>query len=195
MRKRWMRVALATLLVLAGGSTAAATERFDDAVGDVVGDAPDIVAVTVSEPDEGSLIRFEIEFTRERPFGTDMDTWTDGIFVLMADQPALDERGILAEGHYLTGTHGITLPMQEQTGAFLLTPTDMYTYVVDVDSAGPLLVFTFDRKLMEDPRELHFQVLVGTERDGAPEGAEPEGDMYPDEGEAPAYYALGLSGR
>ena len=78
-------------LVLAAGITAVAAERYEDAVGDMDGDSPDIVAVTVSEPEEGPVIRFEIELAPGRPFGTDMETWTDVVFVTMSAEPELDE--------------------------------------------------------------------------------------------------------
>ena len=49
MRTRWVSLALATSLIMVGGNVAVAAERFEDAIGDALGDAPDIVAVTVDD--------------------------------------------------------------------------------------------------------------------------------------------------
>jgi len=190
MRRMWIAATAAAALVMTGAGTTVANERFEDAVGDVSGDAPDIVAVTVIEPEWEPTISFEIELAPERPFGTDMETWTDTIFIEMKAEPTVDERGILTGG-YTTGTHGVTLPIQEQTGAFLVTENDMYYYVVDVDSAGPVLTFTVDRKLIGNPLDVYFQVLVGTEREGSEEGGEMEGDVYPELDQPPAHYRIG----
>lgn len=199
MRNLLIPTAIAAVLIGLGGSVATAAERCEDAVGDADGDSPDIVAVTVSEPEWEPTIRFEIELAPERPFGTDMETWTDTIFIIMSDKPTTDERGILAGDHYTTGTHGVTLPMQEQTGAFLVTENDMYYYVVDVDAAGPVLSFTLDRKLIGSPLDLYFQVLLGVEREeqmkhGGDGESEMEGDVYPELDEPPALYRIGATG-
>jgi hypothetical protein len=148
------------------------------------------VAVTVGVPEGEENIRFDIEFTPERPFGTDHETWTDGVFVLMAGKPDVDERGILAMDHYLTGTHGVTLPMQLEAGAFLVYGEEMHEGAVDVDVEGPVLSFTLEREGIGDPSELYFQVLLGVERDGAEEGDQMEGDSYPELGEPPAFYRV-----
>ncbi len=193
MRRAWILPAVTAALMATGGvALGSEPQRYEDAVGDATGDSPDIVAVTVSEPDEGPLIRFAIELTPERPFGTDLETWTDTVFIIMSSEPTTDDRGILTGDHYTTGTHGVTLAMQEQTGAFLVTEADMYYYVVDVDATGPVLTFTFDHKLIDSPLDLYWQVLLGVERDDSAEG-EMEGDIYPEEGEPPAHYHLGVS--
>lgn len=193
MRGTLIAAAAMAAIVMAGGNAVVADERYEDAVGDAVGDAPDIVAVTVVEPEGEPTIRFEIELAPERPFGTDMETWTDVLFIFMSEVADVDERGIMSSDGYITGTHGVTLDLQRDAGAMLVTPEDMYWYVVDIRTADDTISFTFDRKLVDNPRELYFQVLLGVERDlsGGGEGEE-EGDAYPDIGEPPAYYRLGV---
>ena len=140
----------------------AAEKHYEDAVGDAEGDAPDIVSVSVDKPENEDTIRFDIEFAPERPFGSDMQTWTDVVFVAMSATAETDERGVLSSDVYTTGTHGATLARQAETGAFLVTDDEMYRYVVDVDVAGPVISFTFDRKLLDFyPIDLYWQVLVG----------------------------------
>lgn len=190
MRKTWTSLAITLALVLAGISAAGAAERYEDAVGDVVGSAPDIVAVTVSEPEGESTIRFDIEFTNEPPLSTGMETWTDVLFLIMSADADVDDRGILSGELYSTGTHGVTLESQLDSGALLNTPETMYWYVVDLDTDGPVLAFTLDRQLLSNPLDLYWQVLVGVEREEEGQG-EAEGDLYPDEGEPPAVYRIG----
>lgn len=189
MRRQWIPILLAVALVLASWSSVIAEQRYEDVIGDAVGDAPDITAVTVAEPENEPTIRFTIEFAADRPFGTDMETWTDVVFVLMSAEPETDEQGILSRDVHTTGTHGVTLDHQAETGAFLVTDADMYWYVVDVEADGPELSFTFDRKLLEFyPIDLYWQVLVGVERE---EPVEDEGDVYPELDEPPAHYRYG----
>jgi len=64
---------------------------------------------------------------------------------------------------------------------------------VDLETADDTLTFTLDRKLIGNPLDLYFQVLLGVERDGAEEGEEMDGDAYPDEGEPPAVYRIGAT--
>ena len=193
MHRTWILPAVVAVSLAASPALGSEGQRYEDAVGDATGDSPDIAVVTVSEPEGDPTLRFEIQLAPGRPFGTDMETWSDTVFVLMSDEPTVDERGILVGG-WTTGTHGVTLPIQEQSGAFLVTDEDMYYYVVDVDAAGPVLSFTFDRKLIDSPLDIYFQVLLGIERFDAAEGGEMEGDAYPDEGEPPAHYRVGASG-
>jgi len=193
MRTQWVSLALATSLIMVGGNVAVAAERFEDAIGDALGDAPDIVAVTVDDEDS-PLVSISIEFGEERPFGSDMETWTDAIFVIMAADPAVDERGYLVSGAgYVTGTHAVQLDTHVDSGAILLTPNAMLEDTVDVAVDGPVLTFTLDSGLMDSPPDLYFQILVGVERyeDGEEVTAgEEEGDMFPDEGEPPAHVQL-----
>ena len=195
MRRTFNLPAVAAALLAASPAHGSAPERYEDAVGDTLGDAPDIVAVTVSEGEDEPTIRFEIELAPERPFGTDMETWTDVLFIFMSEVADVDARGIMSSDGYITGTHGVTLDLQRDVGAMLVTPEDMYWHVVDVEAADDMLTFTFDRKLIDSPLDLYFQVLLGVERDltgwDDTEGEE-EGDTYPEVGEPPAHYRLGV---
>ena len=194
MRWRSASLALAALLVGTGGSVALADERYEDALGDATGDAPDITAVTVDVPDGEPTIRFAIEVAPERPFGSDMKTWTDVVFLILSDAPTVDERGIL-EGGFTTGVHGVNLEAQEQAGAMLSTMDDLWWYVVDVDADGDTLTFTLDRKLIGSPTDLYWQVLMGVERfDGSDESDEMEGDTYPELDQPPAHYRVIAAG-
>ncbi len=194
MRWRSASLALAALLVGTGGSFAVAEDRFEDALGDATGDAPDIVAVTVDEPDGEPTIRFAIDVAPERPFGSDMETWTDVVFLILSDAPTVDERGIL-EGGFTTGVHGVNLAAQEQDGAMLSTMDELWWYVVDVDADEDTLTFTFDHKLIGSPTDLYWQVLMGVERfDGSDEGDEMEGDTYPEFDQPPAHYKVIAAG-
>ena len=69
MRSCLSSLALAALLAALVGATTLADERYEDAIGDATGDSPDIVAVTVSEPEGESTIRFDIELAPGRLFG------------------------------------------------------------------------------------------------------------------------------
>jgi hypothetical protein len=189
MWRRWISALIAIGLVLASWNAVLAEKHYEDAVGDAEGDAPDIVSVRVGKPEDEDTIRFDIEFAPERPFGSDMQTWTDVVFVAMSATAETDERGVLSSDVYTTGTHGATLARQAETGAFLVTDDEMYWYVVDVDVAGPVISFTFDRKLLDFyPIDLYWQVLVGVERE---EPVGDEGDVYPELDEPPAHYRYG----
>ena len=187
---------LAVAAVLLAATTALGSEptRYQDAVGDATGDSPDIVAVTVSEPEGESTIRFDIELAPGRLFGSDMETWTDVLFLAMSPSGEVDERGILQnEETYLTGTHGVTLEMQREAGAVLATPEDMYENLVGFDDIDGTLSFAVEREMIGDPFDLYFQVLLGVERDGAGEAEEMEGDAYPELDDPPALYRVGAS--
>ena len=191
MSRRWKVSAATAVLVLAITNAAAAEERYEDAVGDVTGDAPDIVAVTIDEADNGPLFSISVEFGEERPFGSDMATYTDVIFIGMGAAPDVDERGIMdGATTFLTGTHGVTLQRETDHGAHLVTPERMYWQVVDVAVDGPVLTFTLDRQLIDNPLDLYFQVLVGVERGEEAEGTD-EGDTYPELDQPPARFPLG----
>jgi len=191
MSRIWITAVATAVLVLASASATAAEEHYEDVIGDAGGDAPDIVAVTVSEPEGESTVRFDIEFAEEPPLRSDMETWTDVLFLIMSSDGETDARGVLSGNPYTTGTHGVTLESQLDTGALLVTQADMYWYVVDLDVDGPVLTFTVDRKLLGSPLDLYWQVLVGVERE---ESVEDEGGLYPDEGEPPALFRIGKTG-
>lgn len=197
--RRMSVLAVAAVLLIATPALGSGAQRYEDTLGDATGDSPDIVSVAVSEPEGESTIRFEIELAPGRPFGTDMETWTDVLFLSMSPSGEVDERGILeGEQVYTTGTHGVTLETHLETGALLVTDTSMYWYVVDVDADDTTISFTFDRKLIDSPLDLYFQVLLGVEREEAMEHggdgeSEMEGDAYPEPDEPPALYRVGAS--
>lgn len=187
--------AAAALAITTSPALGSSPERYADAVGDAAGDAPDIVAVTVSRPEAGPLIRFDVELAPGRPFDTDMKTWTDVIFIAMTGSDRTDDRGLLDDEVYITGTHGVTLDLQRDTGAMLVTPESLYWNVVDVDATDDTLSFTLDRKLIGSPLDLYWQVLIGVERDlsgRAGDEGEMEGDTYPDLGQPPAHFRTGV---
>jgi len=194
--RRTSTLAVAAVLLIATPALGSEPTRYEDAIGDATGDSPDIVAVTVSEPEGESTIRFDIELAPGRLFGSDMETWTDVLFLAMSSSGEVDERGILQnEQTYLTGTHGVTLEMQREAGAVLATPEDMYENLVDFDDIDGTLSFAVDREMIGDPLDLYFQVLLGVERDGAEEDEEMEGDAYPELGEPPTHYRVSVPDR
>ena len=94
-------LSVATAIALASGNamSAAGAElsleengpatRHEDPVGDATGDAPDIVACTISEPDDGPVIAISVEFASEPPLETDMETYTDVVFIGLVTDPRL----------------------------------------------------------------------------------------------------------
>jgi hypothetical protein len=202
MRSRTTSLVLAAVVTALVASTASAAERFEDAVGDATGEAPDIVAVTVSEHEGEFPIRFDIELAPGRLFGSDMETWTDMLLLAVSFSDELDDRGILNnEQTYVTGTHGLTLEMHRDSGAPLAVPEDIYDNLIDFDDAEGTVSFGFQRELVGEPRDFYFQVLLGVERfddeeDAGSEGdseEEAEGDAYPEIGQPPAHYRIGTT--
>jgi hypothetical protein len=200
----WTITAIIAALTLLGGACALAVEaeptssvanqasRFEDAVGDAGGDAPDIVAVIISEPDEGPVLAISVEFASEPPLRTDMETYTDVVFVdLVCDPEApLTVEVEEHETDYVFGTHGVTLERDAESGAHLYVAegaSDLYWHVVDVSVDGPTIRWTIDRKLLGDPDVLSWAVLVGVEREDA---TEEEYDTCPDLGEPRGVYTL-----
>lgn len=175
-------VAMVAMLVLAGGSAAVAAERYEDAVGDATGSAPDIVACTISEPDDGPVVAISVEFASEPPLETDMETYTDVVFIDLASDPdpaLTDEENT----DYIFGAHAVTLPEYLGSGAHLHVaegPGDLYWHVVDVAIDGSTVTWTVDRKLIGDPDLLSWHVLAGVEREEGAEAAEDEWDECPD---------------
>lgn len=192
-------VALAPLLTasLVLGSEG---ERSEDPIGDAVGASPDIVAVTVSEPEGAPTLRFDVEFAAEPPFRTDATTPMDVVFISIATDPAEPPTVALAMGEevdYAIGTHGATLPDFLETGGHLFESGehgDLWWHVVDVASEGPTLSFTLDRKLIGDPSTVAWAVLVGVEGDRVEEDEsatqDEQYDTHPEVGQPFAVYVL-----
>ena len=56
------------------------------------------------------------------------------------------ERGILAMDHYLTGTHGVTLPMQLEAGAFLVELDELEDLAHAIRDPGIVPVGVLDER-------------------------------------------------
>jgi hypothetical protein len=182
MRREWATAGTAVALTLLCTSTALADEHFEDAVGDALGDAPDVVAVTVSEP-EGPVLSFRVTFASEPPLAAD-GTRTDLLWLALDTDP---EVAFPELDGYSMMSMGRTRAVELETGGYLLAGDDLYAHVVDIALDGGAITFSVDRKLLGDPAELDFRVYSA-----ALEGSlyTEETDHYPDEGEPPAHYAL-----
>jgi len=178
MSRTWTALAAATLLAAAGGSIVAATESYEDPADDATGDAPDIVTCTISEPDDGPVVAISVEFASEPPLGTDMETYTDVVFIDLVTDPeptptpkaqGADEDDPNADQtDYIFGAHAVTLPEYLESGAHLYATegtSDLFWHVVDVAVDGPTVTWTLDRKLIGDPDVLSWHVLAGVERE------------------------------
>ena len=169
-------------LALVSGGTGLADERYEDAVGDALGDAPDVVTVMVDEPG-GPVLSFAVEFASEPPLEAD-ETHTDFLWLAMDTDP--DVAFPELDG-YSIGVLGGTLPGELETGGHLLAGSDLYWHVVDVAVDGPAVTYRLDRKLLGDPTELYFRVYSA-----ALHGSlyTEQTDFYPGEDEPPALYTL-----
>ena len=153
--------------------------RYEDPAGDVPGGAgPDIVAVTVSQP-EGPLVSLSVELASEPPLGYDLESWTtDMIWIGLDTQPVTDiEQG----SEYVIGVHGADLQEAAETGAHLYDSSGdgsaLFWRVVDVAVDGPTVTLTVDRKLIGDPDVMSF--FVATIIEGEEEAS--QADVCPDE--------------
>ncbi len=183
--------AIALALALAAGGVASATEpdegqHVDDPLGDATGTAPDIVACSISEPD-GPTVSISVEFASEPPITTDMETYTDVIFVDLA----VDPEGAMAtteqareETDFIIGTHAVTLPEALERGGHMY-PTaegsELFWHVVDVAVEGPTITFAVDRELLGDPDVISWHVLAGIERGEGEEEPEESFDDCPND--------------
>ncbi|MGD8485884.1 MAG: hypothetical protein PVH07_04515, partial [Chloroflexota bacterium] len=87
MSRSWTITAGAIVLALAGSSAVCAAERTEDPLSDAIGDAPDIVAVTFSQPEDGSRVSVSIQFAGDPPLKTDMEISTDVVFIYLHVDP------------------------------------------------------------------------------------------------------------
>jgi len=194
MRTTWVATATITLcLMLAGLSAAAASSpatsprlvapalvRYVDAVGDPLGGVgPDIVAVTVSQPDPES-VSIAIEFATAPPLGYDVAAgWTDMLMIFIATGPA----GIVrmpdgsVDVDYVTGAHGANLEETLATGAPLNARDDLRMGAVKVAVDDANLTLTLTRTSLGDPERILFALAVG--REGGAEEAS-GGDAFPE---------------
>lgn len=162
--------------------------RYEDPVGDTQdGIGPDIVAVTVSQPDPAS-VSISVEFAAAPPLGYDVAAgWTDMLMVMIATSPegvvALPGGGVTAD--FFTGLHGANLQEMVEQGAPLSVAgteeIEMGAVRVTVDGATTTLTLT--RESLGDPERIFF--AMGTAQEGP--GDQPTGgDAFPDSpGEGP----------
>jgi hypothetical protein len=190
-RTRAATVAFSVCLAVAiGGLTAAAQPspflaepalvRYEDPAGDVAGgDGPDIIAVTVSQPDPAS-VNISVEFATVPPLGYDLVArWTDVLGIEIGTGP--DGVSATLEGYPVgdrtTGVHGVTLERTVDDGAILLRDDEMLEGAVTVAVDGPTVTLTLTRESLGDPDRMTFVVLAGREvEDGQPGGE----DFFPD---------------
>jgi len=178
----WRTAGLTIGLVAMSTSAAIGAERYEDAVGDALGDAPDLVAVEVDEP-AGPVLNFSVVFASAPPLAGDAET-TDILWLALDTDPQVSFPEL--DGFSLM-TMGRWLPRDEQTGSNLLAGDELYWHVVDVDSDGPVVTFSLDRKLLGDPSELWFRVYSATLRGSL---YTEETDVYPADDEPAAHYTL-----
>jgi hypothetical protein len=193
MSRSWIIAAGAMALVLAGSSAVCATERTGDPLGDVIGDAPDIVAVTFSQPDDEPRISVSIEFAEDSPFDTDMETYTDVVFIHLAVDPEAVQTVQFEtedEYDYIIGAHAVQLPILVESGGMLYETaglSELYENVIDVAVDGTTITWTVDRALIGDPDKISWAVLAGVEMEDAEEMAF---DVSPNEGEPWGLYVI-----
>jgi hypothetical protein len=205
MRRTWMATtAIATCLALAGGPVAAqspaparlatpALVRYEDPVGDAAGGlGPDIVAVTLSQPEPGS-VSIAVEFAAEPPLTYDLEAgWTDMLMVLGSTRP----EGVVAsptdgvESDFVTGLHGANLEESVEQGAPLNVTGQTEPATADVTVAGNTVTLTLGRQSLGDPERITFLMWVFREwvsdaGTGGDEGT--GGDAFPDNPEAGPY--------
>lgn len=195
MRMPWTAAVGVIALVLGGSGAVGAAERIEDAVRDAVGGAPDIVAVTVSEPDHGPLIAVSVEFADDPPLDTDWENYTDVVFIDLACDPEVallveDSNAADDPTDYIFGAAAVQLPEYLESGGHLYVSaglSDVYYHVVDVEIDGKTVTWTVDRKLLGDPDVLSWVVLAGIDQEEPPQDAY---DLCPDEGLPRGVYTL-----
>jgi hypothetical protein len=156
--------------------------RYEDPVGDVAGGmGPDIVAVTVSQPDPAS-VSISVEFASEPPLTYDLEAdprWADVLSVAIGTGPD----GVTADpdGHpvtdFDTGVHGVTLERDLEQGAVLASEAGFLEGAVKVAVDGPTVTLTLTRESLGDPDRIMFTMLAGREMEDDEGSGE---DFFPD---------------
>ncbi len=193
MRRRWTIPAAAMALVLAGSGTVCATERVEDPVGDAVGEAPDIVAVTFNEPEGEPRVSVSVEFAGDPPLETDPETYTDVVFINLDCDPVTAQTvafGVEDDVDSIIGAHAVQLPGFVESGGMVFEvagPSKVHEGVVDVEVDGPTVTWTLDRSVIGDPEVIAWAVLAGVEVEDAEEMAY---DVSPNDGEPWGVYEL-----
>ena len=157
MSRSWIIAAGTMVLVLAGSSAVCATERTADPLGDAIGDAPDIVAVTFDQPADEPRVSVSLEFAEDSPFDSDMETYTDVVFIHLDVDPELVNTVRFEtedEYDYIIGAHAVQLPIFVESGGMLYETaglSELYENVVDVVVDGSTITWTVDSALIGDP--------------------------------------------
>ena len=150
MRKSWIIGAGTMALLLAGSSTICATERIEDPLGDVVGDAPDIAAVTFSQPEGEPRVSLSIEFAAEPPLETDEETYTDLVWIHLDVDPETAQTIQFEteddEFDYIIGTAAVQLPLFLETGGML----EGFVFDVSPNEGEPWGVYELAGAAIED---------------------------------------------
>ena len=155
-----------------------AVVRYEDLVGDAEGGVgPDIVAVTVSQPD-AARVRFSVEFAAVPPLGVDIAAGTtDTLMVFIGTQP---DAITTMKNLFVTGLHGATLEDEVANGTHLSVPPDesreLRERVVKVTVEGATATMTLTREILGNPPKLYF--VVGAGREGTA-GQTSGGDSCP----------------
>lgn len=163
--------------------------RYEDAAGDQAGGGgPDIVALTISQPDPAS-VSIALDFAAAPPLSADAaEGWTDMLMIIGAtgsDGVRRLDDGVDAD--FIMGVHGANL----EDGGALLVGDRLDEDAVQVDVAGATLTLTTTRKALGDPDRILFFVAVGRESVRPDEAVEALGDGIPDNGESgPFVHAL-----
>lgn len=177
-------LAIAALLLTSG--TALAAEPFTDPAGDVTGgEGPDIVSVTVSQPD-ATRIAFGIEFASAPPLAFDVEKGCTDMLMLFLDTrpPRTDDiNGV----DFIIGAHGVNLDQ----GAALVasesgdTSGDIQLGVVTTAVDGKMITLTLPLATIGNPDLIRFGVGTGREFNAGQTGGE---DSLPDKGgQVPSY--------
>lgn len=168
--------------------------RYEDPVGDVpAGMAPDIVAVTVSQPD-ASQVSFSVEFASDPPLTYDLTTMsTDQLEIGLASEVDAEVAGDYERAIIV---HGANLPSAIETGANMYDETraagdEVVWGDVDVAVEGRTVTLTVERELLGDSGQLAFFAVAMSEGSEEPEpGVEPVYDICPDEEQLPGLYTF-----
>ena len=161
-------------------SATAASEHYSDPVGDAIGAAPDIVAVTVDEP-EGPVLRISVEFSEAPSHGTG-EIGSDVPWLVFDTDPDVSFPEL--DGYSIT-VLGLSRPEAPVASANLMVGDELYWHVVDVDAAESTIAFRVDRKLLGDPDELYFRIYSAALEETL---YTEQIDLYPEDGEPPAVY-------
>ena len=182
MRGHWTAVPMVVALSLASAGVSLGAERYEDPAGDAIGDAPDIVAIEIDEP-EGSVLRFSVVFASEPLLAAD-EAGTDILWLALDTDPEVTFPEL--DGFSITAL-GATVSRDQTMGGHLLAGGELYWHVVDVATDGPIVTFRLDRKLLGDPVDLWLRVYSAVLQDSL---YTEQVDHYPDEGEPALAYRL-----